>query len=281
MSGELGPEARGILEAGRDGDDPTGADRVRVRSALMQAMAVGGAGAALGLAGKASASVAPKAAAGVIAAAKTTTGFGLGAKLVGLFVVASAIGGGGYALSRSQVNDASKTAERAVETAAAPATTAAAARDRAPVPPPRAPAAEQPTPAEEPLAALPPAAPPAAAPTLASEHRTPVAAVSPRAADPLAPAASVDPLVAESRQLREAHAAMQDGDARRALTLLDAQGRTNAGGQLGEEREAMRVFALCKLGRLDEAKTVAARFRVQHPQSPLADRMRGPCDEAR
>lgn len=45
MSDELSPDARSIIDAGRAGDDPTEADRARVRAALMISLA-GGAGAA-------------------------------------------------------------------------------------------------------------------------------------------------------------------------------------------------------------------------------------------
>jgi outer membrane protein assembly factor BamD (BamD/ComL family) len=94
------------------------------------------------------------------------------------------------------------------------------------------------------------------------------AAVAPRPADSLA---------AEIRALGEARGAMQGGDPAKALVLLDEQSAAYASGQLREERTAARVLALCKLGKRDEARALAARFLADNPRSPLADRVRGAC----
>ena len=98
------------------------------------------------------------------------------------------------------------------------------------------------------------------------------------------PGASTEPdtspastLEAETRLLREAHDAMQAGQPAKALDLLDQQSLAYAGGQLVEERAAARVLALCKAGRPEAAQAAAARFLQEHPQSPLADRVRTAC----
>jgi hypothetical protein len=269
MSGDLGPEARGILDAGRDGDDPTPGDRARVRASLMQAIAVGG-GAAVGLGaiGKASASVAPKAAAGAAAAAKTVTTFGV-AKLIGVVAVVAVVGGGGYTISRvssrpaaappAQVAERQQIQERAASVAA-PAGVAPQARVAdAPEPAPEA----QPESAETPRAAT---------------ERAPAA----RAVAPVAPpsAPESDPLSVETRQIREANLARQAGDARRALAILDKPA-PGSDGQMSEERTVARVLALCSLGRVDQAKAIASRFVAEHPSSPSVDRMQHPCVEDR
>jgi len=259
---ELGPEARAILEAGRHGDDPTSADRARVRGAVMHAIAAGGVGAAAAaVAGKtAAASMAPKAAA---AAAATSFGMSFAGKLVAVAFLASVTTGGLYAWSRRAATPApaAPPAPAAIEAAASPKSNAPAPA-LAPAPTNDAPASEPPAEAAKPPAPEVTSPPPRSAPTTAA-----------------AAAPAPDPLEAEARRLRAAHDAIQAGDAQSALADLDAQNRAYATGQLGEERSATRVLALCKLGRVTEAKAAAARFIADHPRSPLVDRLRTPCAE--
>jgi hypothetical protein len=99
----------------------------------------------------------------------------------------------------------------------------------------------------------------------------------PSRAGPSPSAAPEDPLIAETRHLGEAYRALQSDDPARALALLDEQSAVHAGGELGEERAAARVTALCKLGRREEAAAAAARFLRDHPRSPHADRVRAAC----
>jgi hypothetical protein len=93
---------------------------------------------------------------------------------------------------------------------------------------------------------------------------------APAAAPPAIPAE--DPLIAETRRLREAHGALQAGDAQKALALLGEEG-----GQLGEERAAARVLALCQLGKVAEMEAARAAFLRDHPRSPLASRVGAGC----
>ncbi len=97
-----------------------------------------------------------------------------------------------------------------------------------------------------------------------------------------APTRAVDPtrdqgLAREVELLARARAAVRDGEAARALRLLDALRRAHPRGALLEERTALRVKALCEAGRAAEADRERARFLREHPGSPLAATLPGPC----
>jgi hypothetical protein len=77
--------------------------------------------------------------------------------------------------------------------------------------------------------------------------------------------------------LGKARAALRAGDGSRALTLLDEHARTFVGGQLSAERQAVRILALCSLGRTSDARAVANQFFHQHPHSPLTQRVASSC----
>src|SRR5262249_45727507 len=81
-------------------------------------------------------------------------------------------------------------------------------------------------------------------------------------ASSVAPVASakVGQLGAEARALRQAQEALDAGRAAVALALLDEQRVTFARGVLADERAAARIFALCALGRRDEAARETERF---------------------
>lgn len=74
-------------------------------------------------------------------------------------------------------------------------------------------------------------------------------------------------LAAERVLLDDARGALGAGDAGKALSLADEHGRRFARAQLGEEREAIAIQALVALGRNDEARARAARFRAVAPNS--------------
>ncbi len=250
---ELGPEARSIVEAGRSGDDPTGADRARVKKALLISLAAGG---ALG--------AAPTAAQGALAAASVKTAGAsllLAAKVLATVVV---IGAAGVGIARLNASSAP------VVSSVPPALTAA-------------PSNEAPPSIDAPPPIDPPAPPPVDPAPVAIAQGAPAAAITARpAAKPAAPAVptatpDADTLEAETRRLREAHGALQSGDPGKALALLDEQSTAYAKGELREERAAARILTLCKLGRLDEARIATARFLQESPHSPLADRVRSGC----
>jgi hypothetical protein len=274
---ELGPDARTILDAGRSGDDPTPADRARLRAAVMRRVA---ASAALGAA-------ATTAAQGTALGASTLIASGI--KVVTVLIVASAACVGAVRLlaqASAPTRPATATAIASSTGAPLPISTPAARDARA------APASSSevaPAPpvhdgrsADSAASAPMPSAPAARLPpqTFVDRGRSsPPTDPRPRARSGSA-APTEDALEVEARGLGEAHGALQEGDPARALRLLDQQSTAYAGGQLGEEREAARVLALCKLGRVDEASAARARFLDAHPRSPLADRVRNACAAA-
>lgn len=82
---------------------------------------------------------------------------------------------------------------------------------------------------------------------------------------------------AELVLLGKAQAALRAGDASSALALLDEHARRFSSGQLSAERQAARVLALCSLGRVVEARSMARRFLSQYPRSPLTQRINSSC----
>jgi hypothetical protein len=263
---ELGPEARAILAAGRDGDDPSSADRARVRRALMMAIAAG----AASTAGEAAAQ-AGTAKAAAASAAKASLSLGSAWKAVFGLAILGSLGGGLAIVVSSSPQKQSAPAAAPAPAVSAPADIAEEQPRQEDPPPPVAPEiTAQPAPEEKPKAphSLPP---PGARPSAA-------ASAAPRPAEEKPPE---DPLVAETRALREAHGALNGGDPSRALALLDEQSTTYTDGKLREERAAARILSLCKLGRVDEARAEAARFLQENPRSPLAARVRGACATGR
>jgi len=266
---ELGPEARAILLAGKDGDDPSPADRARLRRAISAAIVAGGAAGTIGEgAAEAATSKLGEAASAtkLASAAKTGAAISLGgiawkgmlAVIVGGAVSAGALLG---------------TTSKHVETP--PAVT--------PIEAPARPGQLAPAPApanvEPPVVAVADEPEPAPAPALGNTKavNTPARRPASPAATNEPPPAQADTIIAETKRLRQAHGAMQSGDPEQALRLLDESSADAEGQSLREERAAARVLALCKLGRVDEARAEAARFLAASPGSPLADRVRKAC----
>ncbi|MFT3776624.1 MAG: hypothetical protein QM820_65630 [Minicystis sp.] len=294
---DLGPEARAVLDGGRDGDDPTTADRARVRASVLRAIAAGGAiSAATSSEGTAAAATSGEAAAVAPAAGATKAAgsLALGWKVMVALAVIGALGTG-LLVTRDR-DHAAPNPPAAVAppppAALPPSSTIAAPPAADPSPPPAAvapPPAADPSP---PAAVAPPLSVPAPRSSVdparpLSSPKPPAIAAAPPSADPSPPSAASPPpaanpprpppdtLVAETQRLREAHGALQGGDPTRALALLDEQAA--AGAQLREERAAARILALCQLGKVDEARAAAARFLAESPRSPLADRVRASC----
>jgi hypothetical protein len=286
MGSKLGPESLSILAAGRAGDDPTTADRARVKRALMRSIA---ASAALGATSAASTAGASAAAAG--GAAVKATSIGLGIKLLGGAVIALAVGSGVLVHRMSAPERASMKAAPIAATEAAPAPSTPAL-ERVAAGEPAGPLEVDPPKKEEPVGFLdkgeprgdapdPPALFPPVSPVgdKGEIARSRQPAPFPSSWGERAGAegqSEEDPLAAETRRLREAHGALQSGDPKKALVLLDEP----QGGQLGQERAAARVLALCQLGRGEEAEAARAAFLREHPRSPLADRVRNGCSNA-
>ena len=275
---ELGPNARALLDAASGGDEPTTADRDRVRTAIGTRLAVGiAAGAAAATAVKsagaaASAGVggATAAMSGATTAAAVAAPLGLGTKVLLSLALVSAVGAG----AASYVDSTPRRPVPADVTMAP--TTAATVRAAPPKaaegmakPSTQAPAATTAETAAPPIAT--------AAPTVITTAATPAAAPTPTQTIAAPPASSVG---AELSLLRDAHAALQSGDAARAVVLLDEHARRFPAGALGEERDAARIFALCALGRAGEARAAGDRFLAAYPRSPHGARVRSSCGGA-
>ncbi|WP_437980288.1 hypothetical protein [Sorangium sp. So ce117] len=81
-------------------------------------------------------------------------------------------------------------------------------------------------------------------------------------------------LEAELGALDAARTMLASGNARGALSLLDAYSRAHPRGRLSLEAEVLRIDALAKSGRSDAASQRAAAFLRRHPNSVLASRVR-------
>jgi hypothetical protein len=66
-----------------------------------------------------------------------------------------------------------------------------------------------------------------------------------------------------------------ESDPAAALALVREHEARYAGGALVQEREALAVEALARLGRVDEARGRLARLRRDFPQSPHLSRLAG------
>jgi hypothetical protein len=107
------------------------------------------------------------------------------------------------------------------------------------------------------------------APILAPEPR--ITETSPEPAPPAPEAAVVTPepaaaAPAQAELLAKAWQAL-DKDAAGALTLVELDAKLHARGALSEEREALHIFALVKLGRRDQARALADKFLALYPSS--------------
>lgn len=270
---ELGPDAREILRNGRNGDDPSPADRTRIHAALMAAIAAGAVTTAVTAASASTSSVASEvglsASVGTAKSAVTSLFGSVFAK--GILVAFLGTAGAGAWLAWPAANSRSTPAvTRGVDKPKAAPSTAAT-----PHPPMISTENTEEKPMEPPVAAsalVSPAKPlpvrgTAAAPKVTEENTT----------EEKATEASSDSLLTETQRLREAHGALRGGDPEKALALLSEDAAETEGQKLREERAAARVFALCKLGRVDEANAEATAFVAQNPRSPLADRVRKAC----
>jgi hypothetical protein len=88
--------------------------------------------------------------------------------------------------------------------------------------------------------------------------------------------APVDALQGELALVRAAHDALREGRPAIALERIEEHRRIYPDGTLGEERDALRVDALCALRRPD-AETEVQAFLASHPASPFVARVREAC----
>jgi hypothetical protein len=98
--------------------------------------------------------------------------------------------------------------------------------------------------------------------------------VSPSGGSASRPAGSLE---AEARLLRDADHALKLGDSATSLRLLDEHAKQYPASALEPERSAERVLALCRAGRLQDARREARAFLLGHPSGPLAVRVQESC----
>lgn len=239
---DLSPKARALLARTSQGFEPRPADRERVRAAIHARVgAAAAAGAALSL---------PAAAMRGHSVRGLLTKVGLGAPLAKLLASFGVLAVVALALVLRR--------ERPV----------------------------QDEPRASPVASMsPPLAPVPLPSSIDDEPRVPVVDVaSLPSARPKAPLVSPSTVNVEAGSiedeialLREAQGAARALDDVHALGLLDAHARRFPSGVLAEERDAARIFALCHLGRGDEARKARAAFLAAHPDSPHIARVREAC----
>jgi hypothetical protein len=85
---------------------------------------------------------------------------------------------------------------------------------------------------------------------------------------------SVETLRAEARLVGQAREALRAGNAPLAFRQLDEARRQFPNGVVRQEREALVVEALVRLGRKDEATRAARRFIREFPGSPFVARVK-------
>ncbi len=237
---ELSPRTQALLRASRSAREPSPEQVSRVGHSLMLKVASGATVVGLG----AAASTAS-------ASAASTLGFGLGAKLlVGVAIVAGGWGGVHWLGSKS------------------PSDSPAPVRPREPVTvsQPVAPTVDTSPPAQ---VISPDAAEPRGAAAALPEPR--------RASSAVLSGAQADPLLEEARLLGVAQRQLGGGAAAQALGTLSEYDQRFPKGLMRAEAEAARVFALCKSGRVGEARAAADSFVRRHPASPAASRVQQAC----
>lgn len=254
-------ELRALLDTVGDADGPSDEALGRVRSRVMARVGLA-AGAGAGATLAASSAVAKT---GLLGAAT----WKLGASVVAL-VATVTVGGAYYAASTR--DGASATAATTSHGEHTPEASARAASDDL-APAPSAPAAR----AGEPAPSAAPTTTSADAPKEAGTGASALAR-SPHEGPRAGP--SGDRLGDEVKLLDKAQSALQTGKARDAMSALDEHATGHEGGALAEERAAARVFALCRLGRVDDARALTTQFLATWPRSPHASTLKSSCGGA-
>lgn len=151
--------------------------------------------------------------------------------------------------------------------------------DRSDPPAPSEPAAtpSEPAPAVVPEVVAPPPDPTPPERRPARTKKAGGKAAEPTEPGPTEPAPAADDFAAELQLLAEIRGALKRGDHAGALTKIDEHARRFARGQLVQERMASQVEALCGLGRVGDARQVAAKLLGAWPDSTHAPRVRASC----
>ena len=90
---------------------------------------------------------------------------------------------------------------------------------------------------------------------------------------------SADTLEEELSLLGDAKAALGRGDAKSALSILGKHKKQFPRSSFAEEREFLRMTALCDAGKQAEARSAAERFLKKHPSSALSPRVKKLCTD--
>jgi hypothetical protein len=110
----------------------------------------------------------------------------------------------------------------------------------------------------------------------ALQSAPPASASAQRRAPSPTPSAARRPLTLpeEVALLDRVRAELRSGNPARALATLDEYMRSARAQRLGAEATLLRIEALSRSGRTNQASELARRFVENHPESPLADRAR-------
>ncbi len=117
--------------------------------------------------------------------------------------------------------------------------------------------------------------PSSASPRRRAPRRSDRDAAALEASDP--EATQVDELRAELALIREARQALQADRPTGALEALDAHARAFPRGQMREDREVLRIEALCAAGKAPQARAEVQLFLRAYPRSAHAQRVRAMC----
>jgi TolA-binding protein len=93
------------------------------------------------------------------------------------------------------------------------------------------------------------------------------------------PQPAPDDLEKELSLLGDAKSALRQGDTAEALGILNRHRKDFPRSSFGEEREFLRMTALCDSGKKDKARKVAERFLKKHPSSALSPRVEKLCQD--
>ncbi|HET9955159.1 MAG TPA: hypothetical protein VFQ61_11680 [Polyangiaceae bacterium] len=241
---ELDSDARRLLELAREARTPTLADKIRIESALSQALqaaAAGGATGSVATGGGAAAST-----------TKSTVGLATAKWLAALSVPALVVGA-------LQLRNP-ETGEPSGIGAASVVATRRVASNQVVVTPSAAHSTPQTDPGFEPAVA---------------SHGDFVSRNAGSRARSASKPSAPDSLNQELDLLHAAQKAWRSGQAKQALVLIERHQREYPRSVLGLERDALRILSLCAAGREGEAKALARRFNGR--RSPLGAAVEQSC----
>lgn len=93
------------------------------------------------------------------------------------------------------------------------------------------------------------------------------------------PAADADTLAQETTLIRKAQSYLAEGQAAKALSVLDRHSTRFPSGQLADARDRGRVRALCDLGQRDEARALASAWIERQPHNTFARQAASLCTQ--